>query len=74
MLMILPERRSIIPGSTAFEQRKALASGREALGSLGNGKALTLTALWTIYGVGTLFVGLTRRLKPLDAWMRSSRS
>lgn len=48
-----------------FEQKKALASGREALGSLGNSKALMLTALWTIYGVGMLFVGLTRRLKPL---------
>ena len=45
-----------------FEQRKALASGRDLPGSLGNSKALTLTALWTIYGVGTLFVGVTRRL------------
>ena len=48
-----------------FEQRKALASGREFAGSLSNAKALTLTALWSIYGLGVLFVGVTRRLKLL---------
>ena len=48
-----------------FEQRKALASGRDFASSLGNTKALTLTALWTMYGVGTLFVGVTRKIRPL---------
>jgi len=48
-----------------FEQRKALASGSDYLNSLGNTKALTLTALWTIYGVGALFAGIARKLKPL---------
>lgn len=54
-----------IDANDYFEQRKALASGREMAGSLANTKALTLTALWAIYGVGTLFAGVTRRLKPL---------
>jgi uncharacterized membrane protein len=48
-----------------FEQRKALESGPTLAASLGNTKALTLTALWTIYGLGTLFVGVTRKIKPL---------
>jgi uncharacterized membrane protein len=48
-----------------FEQAKASASGRDYLSSVGNSKALTLTALWAIYGAGTLFVGVTRRLRPL---------
>lgn len=47
-----------------FEQAKASASG-DHLESVGNTKALTLTALWAIYGAGTLFIGVTRRLKPL---------
>lgn len=48
-----------------FEQRKALASGIDVTNSLGNTKALTLTALWTMYGVGTLFIGVTRKIRPL---------
>ena len=54
-----------IDANDYFEQRKALASGRESLTSLSNTKALTLTALWTIYGVGALFAGITRKIKPL---------
>ena len=54
-----------IDANDYFEQRKALASGREYASSLGNTKVLTLTLLWTIYGAGTLFVGITRRLKAL---------
>lgn len=54
-----------IDANDFFEQRKALASGRVVAESLSNSKALTLTALWTLYGVGMLFVGVTRRLKPL---------
>ena len=54
-----------IDANDYFEQRKALASGREHASSLGNTKALMLTLLWTIYGAGTLFVGITRRLKAL---------
>lgn len=54
-----------IDANDFFEQRKALESGREAVSSLANSKALTLTALWAIYGLGTLFVGITRKLKPL---------
>ena len=33
--------------------------------SVSNSKALTLTALWTLYGAGTLFAGVTRKLRPL---------
>jgi uncharacterized membrane protein len=54
-----------IDANDYFEQRKALASGSDYLSSLGNTKALTLTALWTIYGVGALFAGIARKLKPL---------
>ena len=54
-----------IDANDYFEQRKALASGRDYLTSLGNTKALTLTALWTIYGVGALFAGITRKVKTL---------
>jgi uncharacterized membrane protein len=51
-----------IDANDYFEQRKAFASGGDIVG---NTKALTLTALWAIYGAGTLFAGITRRLKPL---------
>jgi uncharacterized membrane protein len=54
-----------IDANDYFEQKKAMASGVDLAGSLANAKALTLTALWTMYGVGTLFVGLTRKIKPL---------
>src|SRR6185436_3603022 len=54
-----------IDANDYFEQSKALASSREHMMSVSNSKALTLTALWTLYGAGTLFVGVTRRLKPL---------
>jgi uncharacterized membrane protein len=54
-----------IDANDYFEQSKALASGRDHMMSVGNSKALTLTALWTLYGAGTLFVGVTRKLKPL---------
>jgi uncharacterized membrane protein len=54
-----------IDANDYFEQRKALASGRDSMMSLGNTKALTVTALWTLYGAGTLFIGVSRRLKPL---------
>jgi uncharacterized membrane protein len=54
-----------IDANDYFEQRKALASGHEFASSLDNTKALMLTALWTIYGLGTLFVGVTRRLRLL---------
>jgi uncharacterized membrane protein len=54
-----------IDANDYFEQRKALASGGDYLSSLGNSKALTLTTLWAIYGVGTLFAGIARKLKPL---------
>lgn len=54
-----------IDANDYFEQRKALASGIDFATSLGNTKALTLTALWTMYGVGTLFIGVTRKIRPL---------
>lgn len=54
-----------IDANDYFEQSKALASGRDHMMSVGNSKALTLTALWTLYGAGTLFVGVSRRLRPL---------
>lgn len=54
-----------IDANDYFEQRKALASGIDFANSLGNTKALTLTALWTMYGVGTLFIGVTRKIRPL---------
>ena len=54
-----------IDANDYFEQSKALASSRDHLMSVSNSKALTLTALWTLYGAGTLFVGVTRKLKPL---------
>ena len=54
-----------IDANDYFEQRRALATGRDHLTSLSNTKALTLTALWTIYGVGALFAGITRKVKPL---------
>lgn len=53
-----------IDANDYFEQRKAL-SGVDFANSLGNTKALTLTALWTMYGVGTLFIGVTRKIRPL---------
>ena len=53
-----------IDANDFFEQRKALASGRDH-SSLGNSKALTLTMLWTLYGVGALFAGISRNIKPL---------
>src|SRR5262245_37523017 len=54
-----------IDANDYFEQRKALASGRDFVSSLANTKALTVTALWSIYGFGVLFVGLARRIKTL---------
>lgn len=54
-----------IDANDYFEQRKALATGRDFGDSLANAKALTLTALWTIYGLGTLFIGVARRIRPL---------
>lgn len=48
-----------------FEQAQRLATGSDQVRSVVNTKALTLTALWAIYGAGALFVGVTRRLKPL---------
>jgi uncharacterized membrane protein len=54
-----------IDANDYFEQRKALAAGPDFVGSLANTKALTLTALWTIYGFGMLFIGVTRKVKPL---------
>lgn len=54
-----------IDANDYFEQRKALASGIDFANSLGNTKALTLTALWTMYGIGTLFIGVTRKIRPL---------
>ena len=54
-----------IDANDYFEQQKGLTTGRDALSSLGNTKALTLTALWAIYGVGALFAGITRKVKPL---------
>jgi uncharacterized membrane protein len=54
-----------IDANDYFEQRKALSSGLDFANSLGNTKALTLTSLWTIYGLGTLFIGVTRKLRPL---------
>lgn len=54
-----------IDANDYFEQRKAIASGVDFASSLGNSKALTLTALWTMYGLSTLFIGVTRKLRPL---------
>lgn len=54
-----------IDANDYFEQQKAFEAGRDFAGSVGNSKAFTLTALWTLYGLGTLLVGLTRKLKPL---------
>ncbi len=54
-----------IDANDYFEQRQALATGRDKVSSLVNTKALTLTGLWAIYGAGTLFAGITRKLKPL---------
>jgi uncharacterized membrane protein len=54
-----------IDANDYFEQARAGAHGPDYSMSLGNTQALTLTALWAVYGVGTLFVGVTRRLKPL---------
>ncbi|MEK6408382.1 MAG: DUF2339 domain-containing protein [Acidobacteriota bacterium] len=48
-----------------FEQAKRLATDSDQVRSVVNTKALTLTALWAIYGAGALFVGVVRRLKPL---------
>ena len=54
-----------IDANDYFEQRKAMTTGLDHLSSLGNTKALTLTALWTIYGAGALFAGITRKIKTL---------
>ena len=54
-----------IDANDYFEQKKSMASGLDFAGSLANSKALTLTALWTIYGFGTLFVGVTRKIRLL---------
>src|ERR1041384_895395 len=54
-----------IDANDYFEQRKALEAGPSIATAIGNTKALTLTALWTIYGLGTLFVGVVRKIKPL---------
>jgi uncharacterized membrane protein len=53
-----------IDANDYFEQSKAASAG-DQLTSIANTKALTLTAIWVVYGVATLFVGVTRRLKPL---------
>jgi uncharacterized membrane protein len=54
-----------IDANDYFEQKKSLVSGPNDFRSLGNSKALTLTALWAIYGLGTLFVGVSRRIRLL---------
>jgi uncharacterized membrane protein len=54
-----------IDANDYFEQAKAGANSGDQSLSLANTKALTLTGLWAIYGVGALFVGLKRRLKLL---------
>jgi uncharacterized membrane protein len=54
-----------IDANDYFEQKQALATGREDLSSLGNTKALTLTTLWAIYGAGALFAGIIRKMRPL---------
>jgi len=53
-----------IDANDYFEQRKALVAGAD---TVGNTKALTLTALWAIYGIGTLYAGVTSKLKALRA-------
>ncbi|HJZ67910.1 MAG TPA: DUF2339 domain-containing protein [Blastocatellia bacterium] len=53
-----------VDASDYFEQSKTTAGGDQSM-SIGNTKALTLTAIWAAYGVATLFVGVTRRLKLL---------
>ncbi|HEY3135582.1 MAG TPA: DUF2339 domain-containing protein [Blastocatellia bacterium] len=53
-----------IDANDYFEQSKASVGGDQSA-LIGNTKALTLTAIWAAYGVATLFVGVTRRLKLL---------
>src|SRR5947207_529907 len=54
-----------IDANDYFEQAKVASSATDHVMSVGNTKALTLTGLWAMYGVGTLFVGVTRKLRPL---------